>query len=59
MTNKGTPSLWPLLTGGRCLDVGMCYEDSNWDSKINNGRWSQVVAIRFGLTVIVGLGLIL
>jgi hypothetical protein len=27
-TNLGTPSLWPLLTGGRCLEVGLRCKDS-------------------------------
>jgi hypothetical protein len=33
MTTLGTPTLWPLWTGGRC---------SNWDSKmmVAVGRWS-------------------
>jgi hypothetical protein len=36
------PNLWPLLTGGRCSEVAVCYNDSNWDSKmvVVVGRWS-------------------
>ncbi len=41
-TTFGTPNLWPLFTGGRCSVVGLCYKDSNWDSKVvvAVGRWS-------------------
>ncbi len=41
-TTIRTPNLWPLLNGGRCLEVGLCYEDSHVDSKMKVavGRWS-------------------
>jgi hypothetical protein len=41
-TNLGTPNLWPLLTGGCCSEVALCYENLNRDSKIVSaaGRWS-------------------
>jgi hypothetical protein len=26
--------MWPLLTGGRCSEVGLCYKDSNLNSKM-------------------------
>ncbi len=41
-TTLGTPNLWPLLTGGRCSEVGLCYEVSNWDFKmvVAVGNWS-------------------
>jgi hypothetical protein len=41
-TTLGIPNLWPLLTGGRCSVVGLCYEDSNWDSELVfvAGMWS-------------------
>jgi hypothetical protein len=44
----GILNLWPLLTGGRCSEVGLCYYDLNWDSKmaVAVGRWSLT-----GLTV--------
>ncbi len=29
-----TPNKWPLLTSGRCLDVGLCYKDLNMNSKM-------------------------
>jgi hypothetical protein len=40
-TTLGTPNLWPLLTGGRCSEVGLCYEVSNSDFKmvVAVGRW--------------------
>ncbi len=43
-TALGTPNLWPLWPlwkGGRCSDVSLCYEDSNWDSKmvVDLQRW--------------------
>ncbi len=41
-TTPGIQNLWPLLTGGRCLEVALCYEDLNCVSKIvvAVGRWS-------------------
>ncbi len=41
-TTLGTPNFWPLLTGGRCLEVGLCCRDSNWDYKmmVAVGTWS-------------------
>jgi len=27
MTNLGTQNLWSLLTGGRCSEVALCYEN--------------------------------
>ncbi len=41
-TNLGTQNLWQLLTGGSCSEVGLCYKNLNWDSKIvvAVGRWS-------------------
>ncbi len=38
-------SLWTLLTGGCCSDVGLLYRHLNWDSKIES-RCRQVVDIR-------------
>jgi len=28
----GTQNLWPLLSGGRCPEVTLCYKAQNWDS---------------------------
>ena len=41
-TTLGTLNLWPLLTGGRCSEVALCYENWKWDSKmvVAVGRWS-------------------
>jgi hypothetical protein len=41
-TTLRTPNLWLLLTGGRCSEVGLCYKESNWDSKriVAVSRWS-------------------
>jgi len=41
-TTLGTPTLWPLLTDDRFSDAGLCYKDSNWDSKLMVAidRWS-------------------
>jgi hypothetical protein len=33
-TTLGATNVWPLLTGGRCSEVVLCYEDQNWDSKM-------------------------
>ena len=33
-TTLGTPNLWPLLTGGRCSEVALCYKNQKWDPKI-------------------------
>jgi hypothetical protein len=36
-------NLWPLLTGGRCSEVGLCFfKDLNWDFKIEVvlSKWS-------------------
>jgi hypothetical protein len=43
-TTLGTQHLWPLLTGGRCLGVDFCYEDSNWYSEmvVSVDRWPFV-----------------
>ncbi len=27
MTTHGTQNFWPLLTGGRCSEVALCYEN--------------------------------
>ncbi len=42
------PKKWPLLTGGRCLEGGLCCEYQNWDCKIVAavGRWSLFVGGR-------------
>jgi len=37
------PNLWPLLTGGRCSEIALCYINLNWGSKM-------VVAVRRSLT---------
>ncbi len=31
-----------VVAGGRCSEVGLCYEDSNWECKmmVFIGRWS-------------------
>ncbi len=31
---SGTKNLRPLLTEGRCSEVGTCYDDINFDSKV-------------------------
>ncbi len=42
MTTLGTPNLWPLLTGGRCSEVG-----SRFKLELQNaGRCGKVVDIR-------------
>jgi len=33
-TILGTQNLWPLLTGGRCSEVTLCYKTLKWDSKM-------------------------
>jgi hypothetical protein len=40
-TTLGTPNLWPLLTGGRCSVVGLCYKDLHRESDmvVAVGRW--------------------
>jgi hypothetical protein len=43
--SRDPPNLWPLLKGGRCSEVALCYKDSYWDSK-NGGHCRQVVATR-------------
>jgi len=46
-TTLGSQNLWPLLTGGRCTEVALCYENWNWDPKKwslqTSGRYSEVV----------------
>ncbi len=41
-TTLGNQNLWPLLTGGRFLEEGLCYKNLNWKLKIvvAVGRWS-------------------
>ncbi len=60
-TTLGTPKLWPLLTGDRCSEVGLCYKNLNWGSKmvVVVGRWLlfgggcySEVAVSSGLTVL-------
>ncbi len=43
-TVLGTPNLWPLLTGGCCSEVDLCYKYLNWDPKmvVTVGRWSLI-----------------
>jgi len=45
-TTLGTQNLLPLLTGGRCLEVALRYENWNWDPKIvvavDKWSWTQV-----------------
>jgi len=38
----GIPNWLPLLTGGHCLEVALCYKNWNWDSIMVAavGRWS-------------------
>ena len=40
-TTLGTLNLRPLLKGGRCLEVALCYENWKWDPKmvVAVGRW--------------------
>jgi hypothetical protein len=49
-----TLNLWPLLTGGRCSEIVLCYKKLKLELQ-NGGRCRQVVAIRRwsnpGLTV--------
>ena len=41
-TTPGTQNVWPLLTGGRCSEVGLYYKNGKWDPKmvVAIGRWS-------------------
>ncbi len=41
-TTLGNQKSCPLLTSDRCSEVGLCYEDQNWGSKmaVSVGRWS-------------------
>ncbi len=44
-------NLWPLLTGGRCSVVALCYTNWKRDLKVvTSGRYSEVV-VNSGLTV--------
>jgi hypothetical protein len=38
----GIKNLRPLLTGGHCSEVVLCYKDLNWNAKmvVAVGRWS-------------------
>ncbi len=48
-TTLGTQNLWLLLRGGRCSEVGFCYEDLNWNTKmvVVVGMWSLFGGNRF------------
>ncbi len=48
--------MWPLLTVGRCSEVGFCYKDPNWDYEmvVAIDRWLLFVGgmvVSLGLTV--------
>ncbi len=43
-TTLGNTNLWPLLTGGRCSEVDLCYLDLNLGLKYDS-RCRQVVVI--------------
>ncbi len=53
--HKDHPKFGPLLIGGRYSEVGICYKDLNWESKIvvaeAGNRYSEVVGGCSGLTV--------
>ncbi len=54
VTTLGTPKIWPLLTGGRCSEEGLCYKTQfgtlKWWSLKAGGRYSEVV-VSSGLIV--------
>ena len=41
-TTLGTLNLRPLLTGGRCSEVALCYKKGKWDRQmvVVVGTWS-------------------
>jgi len=45
MTTLGILNLWPLLTGGRCSEVALCYKKWKMGPQ-NGGRCRQVVVIQ-------------
>jgi hypothetical protein len=46
----GAKIIGRFLTSARCSDLGLCYKDLNWNSKIS-GRCRQVV-VNSGLTAV-------
>ena len=54
-TTLGTLNLWPVLTGGRCSEVALCYKKWKWDFKmwllLAGGYYSEVV-VSSGFTVL-------
>ncbi len=46
-TTLETQNLWPLLTGGRCSEVALCYKNWNWDPKIVVANSGLTVFLRF------------
>ncbi len=44
---SGPTKLWPLLPGGRCFEVPLCYKSAKMDPKIC-GLYRQVIAFGGG-----------